>query len=209
MKQSTVVCIGTGPSITQRQVDVARERGFVLYVCNNAFKLAPDAALLYGCNYKWWKHYWDEVRDLPCSKWTTNLQAAREFGINWIREKNAPGLSISPCVIHHGHGSGYSLVSMAHRNGAERIVLLGYDLRYAPDYDGKSHNAGSGPRHFFGEYPHEMQHWPSVQVRDGVHVELVDLYRSIKEQGLVELVNCTPNSALGPVLGYTDIEELW
>jgi len=66
----------------------------------------------------------------------------------------------------------------------------------APDYDGKSREIGSEPRHYFGEYPHSMQHWPSVKVRGGVHVELLELYRSVADQGLVEIINCTPGSAL-------------
>ena len=205
----TVCCIGTGPSITQQQVDIARDKGFHLYVCNNAYQLAPDAELLYSVNFEWWAYYWDEVKRLPCEKWTTNEAAAKAFHINHIAEKNAPGLSTDPNVIHHGHGSGYSLVSMAHRNGADRVILLGYDLKYAPDYDGRARQVGSGPRHFFGEYPASMQHWPSVQVKDGVHVELVELYRSIKEQGFIELQNATPGSALEPVLGYTDIKQIW
>ena len=147
-------------------------------------------------NLPFWQHYWNEINWLQCEKWTTNREAADIFGINCIAEKNAPGLSTDPKVIHHGHGSGYSLVSMAHNKGAKRIVLLGYDLRYAPDYDGKAHQIGSTPRHYFGEYPHSMQHWPSVQVKDGVHVELLELYRSIAEQGLVEVINCTPDSAI-------------
>jgi len=191
------------------QVESARRKGFPLFVCNNAIFLAPDAELLYACNYQWWRYYYDEVRELPCQKWTTNLQAARDYHLSWIRETNEPGLSTDPRIIHHGHGSGYSLVSMAHRSGAQRILLLGYDLKYAPDYDGKSHNPGSTPRHFFGngEYPTCMQHWPSKQVFGGVHVELLALYRSIQEQGLVELVNCTPDSALEPILGYRSIDS--
>ena len=206
---NTICCIGTGPSLTLSQVNTARDKGFELYVCNNAFQVALDASLLYGCNYKWWKHYYKDVKDLPCEKWTTNKQAADEFGINWIAEKNERGLSNDPNVIHHGHGSGYSLVSMAHRAGADRIVLLGYDLRYAADYDGKQQKRGATPRHYFGdEYPASMQHWPSVKVKDGVHVELVDLYKSIKDQGLVEIINCTPGSALIDCLGYVDIGDL-
>ena len=192
----TIVCIGTGPSLSQRQVDTARQKGFELYACNSAHQLAPDAALLYGCNYKWWQHYYLDVQSLPCEKWTTNREAADEFDLNWIAETNKPGLSTDSSVIHHGHGSGYSLVSMAHRNGADRIVLLGYDMKYAPDYDGKAQQTGSTPRHYFGEYPASMQHWPSVSVKGGVHVEMVDLYRSIKEQGLIEIINCTPDSAI-------------
>jgi hypothetical protein len=97
---------------------------------------------------------------------------------------------------------------MAHKMGAERILLLGYDLKYAPDYDGRSRKVGSSPRHYFGEYPASMQHWPSVQVKGGVHVELLSLYKSIFEQGLVEIVNCTPGSALQGVIPSALIEGL-
>ena len=196
MRSNTVVCIGTGPSLTASQVEVARSKGFRLFVCNNAFKMALDAELLYAVNLAWWDHYAGEVRGLRCAKWTTNREAAAKYQLNCIRELNAPGLSTDPDVIHHGHGSGFSLVSMAYRMGAQRIVLLGYDLHYAPDYDARSHNPGSSPRHFFGEYPATMVHWPSVHVKEGVHVELLDLYQSVADQGLVEIINCTPGSSL-------------
>lgn len=204
----TIVCIGTGPSLTTEQIQTARDKGFRLFGCNNAYQMARDVSLLYGCNYEWWAHYWPSVRHLPCEKWTTNKAAAARFWINWISEKNAPGLSADPNVIHHGHGSGYSLVSMAHRAGAERILLLGYDMKYAPDYDGRARQIGSTPRHFFGEYDASMQHWPSVKVKDGVHVELVDLYRSVHEQGMVELICCTPGSALEGVIPSMDIADV-
>lgn len=205
---TTIACIGTGPSLTTKQVLTARNKGFRLFGCNNAYQVARDIELLYGCNYEWWAHYWPSVRYLDCEKWTTNRDAAMRFGINWIAEKNEPGLSTYPNVIHHGHGSGYSLVSMAHRAGAKRILLLGYDLKYAPDYDGKARQTGSGPRHFFGEYPSSMQHWPSAQVKAGIHVELVELYRSIHTQGLVEIINCTPGSALEGVIPSMDIADV-
>lgn len=192
----TIVCIGTGPSLQLEQIEAARNKGFELYACNNAIFVAPDAALLYGCNHQWWDYYWQAVKDLPCEKWTTSAMAAARHPIKWINEKNAPGLSQDPSVIHHGHGSGYSLVSMAYRNGAERIILLGYDLKYAPDYDGKARKIGSSDRHFFGEYPASMQHWPSKMVQHGLHIELLELYRSIAAQGLVEVINCTPGSAI-------------
>ena len=52
-----------------------------------------------------------------------------------------------------------------------------------------------------------MQHWPSVQVQGGIHVELIELYMSIKEQGAVEVVNCTPDSAVD-CFGHTNIEDV-
>lgn len=203
----TVVCIGTGPSLTLEQIAAARAHNFALYVCNNAIFMAPDARVLYGCNLQWWDHYHERIKDYLCSRWTTNEEAAEKYGLNWIAEKNAPGLSTDPMVIHHGHGSGFSLVNLAFLQGAERIVLLGYDLKYAQDYDGKARQIGSSPRHFFGEYPQELQHWPSVKVKNGVHVELLDLYRSVAEQGAVEIINATPGSAID-CFPMKDIEDL-
>lgn len=194
MKRS-VVCIGTGPSLTKEQVQAARER-WPLYVCNDAFLLAPDARLLFACNWQWWDARWERVKDLPAEKWTTRKESAQKYGINYIAEVNEPGLSTDPGVLHHGHSSGYQLLGMAYRAGFERIILLGYDMRYAPDYDGRQREIGSGPRHFFGEYEPSLQHWPSVSVRLGIHDELVALYESVARQGLVEVVNCTPDSAL-------------
>jgi hypothetical protein len=212
VRDDTIVCIGTGPSLTVDQVQAARARGFRLFVCNAAFKVALDAELLYAVNLEWWDHYHAEVLDLPCEKWTTNRAAADKYGLNWIEERGADGLSTRPDYIHHGHGSGYSLVSMAHRKGAARVLLLGYDLRYAPDYDGRRRVAGSTPRHSElvlerGEYPAPMQHWPSVHVRDGVHLELLRLYRSIHDQGLIEIVCCSPGSALEGVIPCAEIAE--
>jgi hypothetical protein len=185
------VCVGTGPSLTAAQVQAARDKEYELYVCNDAYRLAPDADLLHACNYEWWASRWEAVKYLPADKWTTSGKAAAEFDVNWIAEVNKPGLSTDPNLLHHGHSSGYQLLGMAHRAGASRIVLLGYDLSFAPDYDGLSRRVGSGPRHFFGEYEKALQHWPSVKVQAGVHIELLDLYRSVAKQGLVEIVNCS------------------
>lgn len=192
----TVACIGTGPSLKLQQVEAARRKGFRLFGCNNVWELC-DLTVHYACNEGWWDHYWSpDLAATTAEKWTCNKAAADRYGLNWVAEKNAPGLSTDPSVIHHGHGSGYTLLNLAYLMGAERIVLLGYDMKYAPDYDGYQQQAGSGPRHYFGEYPPNLQHWPKVKVRDGVHVELVDLYRSVARQGLVEILNCSADSAI-------------
>lgn len=191
-----MVCIGTGPSLKTADIATAQRKGFALFGCNNVWELC-GLAVHYACNIQWWDHYWSSTLAAdPAEKWTVNREAAEKYGINWIAEKNSPGLSTDPGVIHHGHGSGYTLLNLAYLMGAERIVLLGYDLKYAPDYDGRNWHIGSSPRHYFGEYPKNLQHWPSVHVRSGVHVELLDLYRSVARQGVIEILNATSDSAI-------------
>lgn len=200
----TVVCIGTGPSLKIEQIQIARNKGYRLFGCNRVYEIVPDLELLYGCNLNFWDEYMPI--DHPCEKWTTNPHAAKKHGINWIDEMWGEGLCENPNIIHHGHGSGYSLVGMAHKKGATRVLLLGYDLKYSQNYDGLQRNTG-GPRHYFGEYPKHLQHWPSKSIMNGIHVELVGLYKTIHHQGLIELVNCTPNSALEGVIPSVRIED--
>lgn len=195
----TIVCIGTGPSLTDEQIEIARSKGYTLFGCNLVYAKVPDLALLYAVNIEFWRHYWNDrdfpLKDYPAEKWTTNREAADKFGLRWVDEVNRPGLSTDHSYVHHGHGSGYTLVNLAAWR-ADRIILIGYDLKYAPDYDGRARQIGSAKRHYFGEYPDEMQHWPSVSVKNGIHEELVELYRSVAKQGFVEIINCTPGSAI-------------
>lgn len=170
----------------------------MLFGVNRVWEIVPDLAVLWGTNASFWDYYWcAALAAYPAQKWTVSREAADRYGLNWTAEKNAPGLSPDPSVIHHGHGGGFSMLNLAYLMGARRIILLGYDLRYSSDYDGRSRQMGSGPRHYFGEYPPALQHWPSARVKNGVHVELVELYESVAKQNAVEIVNCTgPNSAL-------------
>jgi hypothetical protein len=192
----TVAIIGTGPSLKLQQIETARRKGFTLFGCNNVWELT-ELAVHYACNEAWWERYWSPVlAATSAEKWTCNPAAAKKYGLNWVAEKNARGLSTDPSVIHHGHGSGYTLLNIAYLLGAERIVLLGYDMKYAPDYNGHAQQIGESQRHYFGEYPDELQHWPKMRVKNGVHEELVELYRSVAAQGLVEIINCTPASAI-------------
>jgi hypothetical protein len=192
----TACLIATGPSLKPQQVEVAKSKGFALFGCNNVWELT-ELDVLWATNGQWWDHYWsDKLKAYPAAKWTVNRAAAIKYGLNWTAERAAQGLSTDPNYIHHGHGSGYSMLNLAYLMGASRIVLLGYDLKYAPNYDGKARQVGSSPRHYFGEYAPALHHWPSVHVKGGVHVELVSLYESVARQGLVEIINCSPDTAL-------------
>lgn len=192
-----MVCIGTGPSLTLQQIEVARRKG-VLFGCNRVHEIVPDLALLFGFK-EFWNHYAPAC--LPyldnVEKWTIDAEAASRFGLNRVewKDRALEGLSTGP-HIHHGKSAGFSLLNLATLAGAERVILLGYDMKFAPDYDGATQRIGSAPRHYFGEYPPELQHWPKVRVKGGVHVELLEFYNAVSRQGLVEIINCTPGSAL-------------
>jgi len=139
---------------------------------------------------------------LPCEKWTWYPEFAERFGINYIfGEERKTGLSLDPRIVHINHGSGPMIMNLAILYGCSKLVLIGHDMKFAKDYNPQKQEPGSIPRHYFGEYPKKLQHWPSVKVRQGVLDGLIEAYTKIKadidaRQISVDVVNCTPGSAL-------------
>jgi hypothetical protein len=75
-------------------------------------------------------------------------------------------------------------------------------MKFAKDYDGRNKKIGSTPRHFFGEYPKHMQHFPQSSEsinKNGEIIGLMKRYESmipVLKQSNIEVINCTPNSSL-------------
>jgi len=54
---STIVCMATGPSLTQADCDYVRELGVPTIAINDAHRLAPWANVLYSNDRMWWRKY--------------------------------------------------------------------------------------------------------------------------------------------------------
>jgi hypothetical protein len=193
------IVLGTGPSVTPDQIELIKKSGLPVYGCNNAYQIVDLTALL-ACNIEWWAHYWridEALRNGDFEKWTWDRATADRYGIGYIKGEWGKGLSTDPAVIHYGHSSGYQLVNLAYHYGVREMILVGYDLRYPPGYDGMKKIAG-GDRHYFGEYPKELQHWTKFGIGDqGELCGLLDCYRTIKPEDYgLRIVNCSPGSAL-------------
>ena len=110
-----------------------------------------DCQHLWATDYRWWKHH-NFVPDFKGQKWTQNVQwpddtPPEKHGIRCLRaETSAGGLSTDPDVIHTGRNSGYAAINLAYHLGAERILLLGYDLKMR-----------GNDRHWFGAHPKGME----------------------------------------------------
>ena len=186
--------IGTGPSLTPQAIELINQSKLLEFGCNLAHRVV-NLDVLYCNNKEFWTHYRDELAALDCAKWTYDASVAAEHGAKFIHGTWAPGLSTDPKVLHWGHGSGYELLGIAYHYGVTEFVLIGYDLRYQKDYSKQTKQTG-GDRHFFGEYPKELEHWPAVGP-DGEMTGLLDCYRTIDTNGLgIRIINCSPGSAL-------------
>lgn len=172
---ATVVCLGSGPSLTQADVDRVRGRARVIAV-NDAFRLAPWADVLYAADAKWWRRGAGvpTFRGLKYSilpNWT-----AQEFpDVRILRNTGVDGLELDPTGLRTGRNSGYQAINLAVHLGASQIVLLGYDMH---------------GDHFFGSHPDKSK--PPFALCLPLFPTLVG---PLKAAG-VSVVNCTPRSAV-------------
>lgn len=212
--------LGTGPSLTPEAIKLVNdarlrpESQIRVFAINNVYQTDAWIDVFFACNPEWWSHYYPtdpRLRDLllsgNCEAWTWDKPTATHYGLNWIEgrwsggKRKVHGFSTDPTFIHYGHGSGYEVLNVAFLYGCRRFVLCGYDLRYPRDYDPVARFPGTTKRHFFGEYPRQLQHFPGVSGKnvdsEGRITGLLDCYRTIDCDKLnLTIVNCSPGTAL-------------
>ena len=180
----TVCCLGSGPSLTAAQCERARGRARVI-ACNDSWRLAPWADVLYGCDWRWWRKH----AGVPAFA-GVKVTISNSLGhlddypdINVIENTGTEGLDTRPNGIRTGRNSGYQAINLAVHMGAALVVLLGYDMKAAAD----------GRLHFFGDH----EDWPTrPTIFENVFVpQFKTLLSPLRDLG-VEVVNCTPDSAL-------------
>ena len=170
---STIVCLGTGPSLMQADVDFVRGKARVIAV-NDAYKLAPWADVLYACDSKWWG--WHKgAPTFPGLKYTLQAPAVRWPGVQMLRNAGQLGLELRPDGVRTGQNSGYQAINLAVHLGAARILLLGYDMQ---------------GNHFFGSHPDQSKPPFSICLE-----RFKTLAPPLKAQGITVL-NCTRKTAL-------------
>lgn len=176
----TVVCLASGPSMTQADAEYVRGRARVITV-NSTWRLAPWADVHYTndhdlleaqlpamqrealgeiwCGHPSWRH--PEVRSIPFVK-------------------HARGVVRIPGRIGWGGNSGYAAMQLAYQFGARRIVMLGYDQ-----------TDQHGP-HWHGEHPDGYRkgfNWPMWAER------FAEAARDFTQLG-VEVLNCSRHTTL-------------
>ncbi len=198
---TTWVCVASGPSLTRADVDYCRGRAKVIVV-NDCFRLAPWADYLYAADHRWWicrslGEGWTNVdlskRIFEGERVTCDPGTAEMFGLRYVPHHGGAGLGVAPIV--KGTNSGAEAVNFAVNEGAQRIILLGYDM------------GATGTGHWFGDHPETV----TVEGRGVTSVEPMNTMtaqqfeQQCKEFGIVaeqlkgrgiECINCTRESAL-------------
>lgn len=177
---ATVVCLGSGPSLTAEDVQACRGRARVIAI-KDTIRLAPWADALYSCGGdagKWWERNGPSLADFTGLRYSLDPAAAP-----WAQVLKVTGfteLETEPTGLRTGKNSGYQAINLAVLLGAAKIILLGYDMR--PDAQGRDH--------FFG------QHWHGGRPPFAAFRELFDtLVEPLRRLG-IQIVNATRDTAL-------------
>lgn len=161
---------------------------------NATFALVPWADVCYGADHKFWQVYIrDALKVFRGELWTCSEGATREFGLYWIRCGKLAGLHPDPDTVNSGGNSGFQAISLAHKFGAARIILLGFDMQRT---GGKTHHHGNhrgGLRNGAGFVSWIRQMGPLAADLKRARVEVWNASRSTA-------LNCFPKKSVEEVL---------
>ena len=180
----TVLVMGSGPSLTKADVDLARAHVHATIAVNDSYKLAPDADVLYAADTRWWgwhkgaeAHVTGSGVKYPAFVGTLKYCLGQTPYRDVLLLKRGPqtGLTLDPGRVALGLNGTYQSINVAVHLGATRVILLGVDMKGG---------------HFFGRHPNNSGPPFSMCLE-----RFKTLVEPLKAAG-VEVVNCTPDTAL-------------
>jgi hypothetical protein len=127
----TAICIASGPSLNREDVEYCRGKGRV-YAIKEAALMAPWADVLYAADTDWWDKNPERWADFKGEKRTVSKAAADRHGLIYLEAKTQLKWSTTPGALATGGNSGFQALNMAVLDGAERVILLGYDYGHQP-----------------------------------------------------------------------------
>lgn len=179
----TIACLASGPSLTAEQVEILRVADIPVLACNDCYRIAPFAALVYFADSKWhdWQKDKPEWKAFAGDKVTIHSSSFRvtDPQVHVLHNRGHEGLSNDPSGIMTGSHSGYQLINIAALTKPSRILLLGYDCKRV-----------NGRKHFFGDHPDGTE--PPYE---GIKKHYSRIEVALKGMAL-EIINCTPDSAI-------------
>lgn len=164
---------------------------------NDSWRLVPDCEHIWATDYRWWKHHIGDItKDYEGICWTQDVQWPKDnppeaWGVRCLKaDTGAGGLSKDPAKIHTGRNSGYAAIGLAYHLGAERILLLGYDMQKR-----------GAQRHWFGAHPEGLE-------VNSCYPDFISKFRTIlPEKYGIEIWNLTRDTALDCFPRY-DLDEV-
>lgn len=180
-----VAILASGPSMSQAIADSVARQALHAIAINTTYQLAPWADMLYAADRQWWERHWKHVKGFKGLKVSIG-PVPYDPEILTLENNMAGGMTgfdPDPSKLRSGQNSGYQAICIAVHAGAKKISLYGYDMR-AIDHQHHWHGVHPSPLRNHGDsmYPRWIKNFPT-------------LMPELSRRG-VEVINCTPGSAL-------------
>ena len=144
---------------------------------NTTFRLCNWADVILANDERWWVTYHAETNGMDAIK--VCLEPTRFDDVLILQSSGKDGFDPDPAWIRNGGNSGYSAVHLAAHLGCKRILLCGFDMH--------------GPR-WHGRHPEPLRN-AGEGIFAGWIARFGTLAPELEKRG-IEVVNCTPGSAL-------------
>lgn len=131
-KPKTVVCLASGPSLTQEDVDYCKGKADI-YAVKECWLMAKDCQMVYAADGDWWDHY-EGLPEYKGRKITVNVDAANKWDLECVTYISTLNWNCGGHIATGGN-SGFQAMALAEMHGYERIILLGYDYGFKPNQD--------------------------------------------------------------------------
>lgn len=173
----TVVVLASGPSMSQAMAD--RVRDFPRIAINSTYKLASDADVIYASDSMWWQCNPEAVK---CPGIKVTVEAVRGIppnvpdAVRVLRNTGREGFDPNPGCVRTLLNSGGVGIQIAAHARATRILLLGFDMH--------------------GGHWHPQHERPLGNPGAALFARWIGCINGLSRQLTIEVLNCTPGSAL-------------
>ena len=195
LKGKTVAILASGPSMTRAQCDLVRGTDWTAVAINETWRLAPWAAVLYGCDWAWWAakaptvEEFDGMRVVGTVANVKNMKVLppemkwQESLLNYIPVIAGQSQPLwEGRALGAGSNSAFQVANWVARCGATRIFLLGVDC-HSPN------------NHWHGGHTHPM----AQNQKPTLMATWLAAWKNAAPQFIerdIEVINCSPGSAL-------------
>lgn len=185
-QDKTVVCIASGACTTQEQLDYVEQQHkggkCKVIAVNRSYEQAPFADVLFAKDAPWWDGYCDAVVDFKGEKWTASIEASRKYNLNYAEYRRGKSDHKLGLDYLKDENSGHQAINLAYLFGANKIILLGYEM-----------NPAIQKIHFFGLHDESKGlENPNHDIFRG----WIEKMNTLAESMPIPVYNCSNNTAI-------------
>lgn len=180
-KGETAVVLGSGPSLTAQ--DVAAVQHLRRVAVNTTWELDPLCDVLFAGDNKWWCQNGDRVNS-PARRVSLSYNAENVYGATRFKSK----------VAKNGYNSGCVAIEYALRQGASKVLLLGFDcsVKHGVHHHGKHPKSPNPDAHkcqlWMKQFDRIKKFYPSATIINcSRYTELETFEKSTLEDALCAL----------------------